>query len=45
MLIFILGADLSNLVNQAALHAAAQGCELITMEHIEWAKDKIMMGE
>ncbi|XP_065665254.1 ATP-dependent zinc metalloprotease YME1L1 isoform X2 [Hydra vulgaris] len=38
------GADLNNLVNQAALRAAAQGCEEITMEHIEWAKDKIMMG-
>jgi len=38
------GADLANLVNQAALRAASTSCNLITMEHFEWAKDKIMMG-
>jgi len=38
------GADLSNLVNQAALRAASLQVPLITMEHFSWARDKIIMG-
>ncbi|QIE55299.1 ATP-dependent metallopeptidase FtsH/Yme1/Tma family protein [Pikeienuella piscinae] len=38
------GADLANLVNEAALHAARSGKRLVTMEDFEKAKDKIMMG-
>lgn len=38
------GADLENLVNEAALMAARTGAEEITLELLEFAKDKIMMG-
>ncbi|WP_417909834.1 ATP-dependent zinc metalloprotease FtsH [Candidatus Electronema sp. PJ] len=38
------GADLENLVNEAALLAARQGAEEISMEMLEKAKDKVMMG-
>jgi len=38
------GADLENLVNEAALMAARLGDEEISMELMEKAKDKIMMG-
>jgi cell division protease FtsH len=38
------GADLSNLVNEAALFAARANLKLVTMEQFEKAKDKIMMG-
>jgi cell division protease FtsH len=38
------GADLSNLVNEAALFAARSNLKLVTMEQFERAKDKIMMG-
>jgi len=38
------GADLANLVNEAALFAARAGRRLVTMEEFEKAKDKIMMG-
>ncbi len=38
------GADLENLVNEAALMAARLGAEEIDMELLEKAKDKIMMG-
>lgn len=38
------GADLSNLVNEAALFAARADKRLVEMEEFEQAKDKIMMG-
>jgi cell division protease FtsH len=38
------GADLMNLVNEAALFAARGNKRLVTMEEFERAKDKIMMG-
>jgi cell division protease FtsH len=38
------GADLANLVNEAALFAARQGKRTVDMEQFEQAKDKIMMG-
>ena len=38
------GADLANLVNEAALFAARENKRTVTMEEFEQAKDKIMMG-
>src|SRR5438067_7824229 len=38
------GADLANLVNEAALLAARMGKRLVAMSEFELAKDKVMMG-
>jgi cell division protease FtsH len=38
------GADLENLVNEAALVAARVNREFVTMEDFEHAKDKVLMG-
>lgn len=38
------GADLANLVNEAALMAARTGKRFLTMEDFEYSKDKVMMG-
>ncbi len=38
------GADLENLVNEAALHAAKQDKEQVSMDDFETAKDKVLMG-
>jgi cell division protease FtsH len=38
------GADLANLVNEAALFAARANRRVVSMEQFEQAKDKIMMG-
>ncbi|WP_299647572.1 ATP-dependent zinc metalloprotease FtsH [uncultured Jannaschia sp.] len=38
------GADLANLVNEAALMAARIGRRVVTMDDFESAKDKVMMG-
>jgi ATP-dependent metalloprotease FtsH len=38
------GADIANLVNEAALLAARQNCKVVEMLHFEAAKDKVMMG-
>uniref|UniRef100_A0A8C7H1T6 ATP-dependent zinc metalloprotease YME1L1 n=1 Tax=Oncorhynchus kisutch TaxID=8019 RepID=A0A8C7H1T6_ONCKI len=38
------GAELENLVNQAALKAAVDGLDQVTMKELEFSKDKILMG-
>jgi cell division protease FtsH len=38
------GADLANLVNEAALMAARKGRRSVAMSEFEYAKDKVMMG-
>ncbi|HPP86833.1 MAG TPA: AAA family ATPase, partial [bacterium] len=38
------GADLENLMNEAALLAARKNLDLVTMPELEEAKDKVMMG-
>jgi len=38
------GADLANLVNEAALNAARRNQKVVTMFDLEFAKDKVMMG-
>jgi len=38
------GADLANLVNEAALNAARYNKKVVTMYDFEWAKDKVLMG-
>jgi len=38
------GADLANLVNEAALLAARRGRRVVTMAEFEEAKDKVLMG-
>ncbi|MCX7835002.1 MAG: ATP-dependent zinc metalloprotease FtsH [bacterium] len=39
------GAELANLVNEAALNAARRGADKVTMADFEEAKDKVMMGK
>ncbi|RII25810.1 MAG: cell division protein FtsH [Geobacter sp.] len=38
------GADLESLVNEAAIQAARENAPVVTMSHLEKAKDKILMG-
>ena len=38
------GADLENLINQAAVHASRMKYKKVNAANFEWAKDKIMMG-
>jgi len=39
------GAELANLLNEAAIHAAIQGADIIREEHLEYAKDKLILGK
>ncbi|ESZ90406.1 hypothetical protein SBOR_9217 [Sclerotinia borealis F-4128] len=38
------GAELENIINQAAVHASRAKAKAVSMLDFEWAKDKIMMG-
>ena len=38
------GAELENIINQAAVHASKAKATAVTMLDFEWAKDKVMMG-
>jgi len=38
------GADLANMVNEAALNAARNNQKFVTMKDFEFAKDKVLMG-
>jgi cell division protease FtsH len=38
------GADLANLLNEAAINATRTGQTTVAREHVEYARDKILMG-
>ncbi|KAL5346328.1 i-AAA protease yme1 [Pseudogymnoascus australis] len=38
------GAELENIINQAAVHASKAKALAVSMKDFEWAKDKVMMG-
>jgi len=38
------GADLKNLINEAAITAAREGAAEVTMSHMDEARDKVMLG-
>ncbi|KAJ8489671.1 hypothetical protein ONZ45_g13474 [Pleurotus djamor] len=38
------GADLQNMVNQAAIQASKERATDVSLKHFEWAKDRIVMG-
>jgi cell division protease FtsH len=39
------GADLANLVNEAALFAVREGCREIAMRHFDEARDRVLLGQ
>jgi len=39
------GADLANLVNEAALHAVRRGSATIEMDDFESSRDRVLMGQ
>ena len=39
------GADLANLVNEAALHAVRRGSQMIEMKDFDAARDRVLMGQ
>src|SRR4051794_20662658 len=39
------GAELANLVNEAALYAVRRGAEMITRDDFEYARDRVLMGQ
>ncbi|MGH9068694.1 MAG: ATP-dependent zinc metalloprotease FtsH, partial [Acidimicrobiales bacterium] len=39
------GADLANLVNEAALHAVRRGSDVVEMRDFEAARDRVLMGQ
>lgn len=38
------GAELENIVNQAAVHASRSKAESVTVKDFDWARDKVLMG-
>ncbi|MBI4083143.1 MAG: ATP-dependent metallopeptidase FtsH/Yme1/Tma family protein [Candidatus Lambdaproteobacteria bacterium] len=38
------GADLRNLINEAALYAARKNKQVVELADLEWARDKVLMG-
>ena len=38
------GADIDNMVNQAAIRAGKLKANAVSMEHLDWARDKVSMG-
>ena len=43
-IIYFSGAELENLINQAALKAVIEGRETVSMQQLDFARDKIIMG-